>query len=135
MLHLSKRTQNSVIVATILGSILEWYDVFLFIYWTPVISLYFFDTASPFIATLCTLILNAIGFLSRPLGGLIFGHIGDIYGRRTAFFWSILIMCIPSFLIGILPSYKEWGIFAPISLLFLRLMQGLPAGGELPGAM
>ena len=134
-MSISKRTQKSVILATILGSILEWYDIFLFIYWTPVISLYFFDSASPFIAALCTLILNAIGFLSRPLGGLVFGHIGDIYGRRTAFFWSILIMCVPSFLMGIIPSYKEWGIISPILLLILRLFQGLPAGGELPGAM
>jgi MHS family proline/betaine transporter-like MFS transporter len=76
-----------------------------------------------------------VGFLSRPLGGFIFGHIGDRYGRKIAFITSMFAMSAPSIIIGFLPSYAQIGILAPILLGLLRVVQGIPAGGELPGVM
>lgn len=135
MLSLSKSAQRSVIFATIIGGILEWYEIFLYAYWAPVISRHFFYSKSQVIAELNVLAIFAIGFLSRPIGGLIFGHIGDRYGRKAAFLASMFTMTAPSFIIGVLPSYEQIGFLAPLALGLTRLLQGLPAGGELPGAM
>lgn len=113
---------------------MEWYELFLYVYWTPLISKLFFSSDSAYVASLKTLFVFAIGFIARPIGGLFFGHIGDKYGRKVSFVRSITLMILPSIAMGILPSLTL-GAFAPVLLCILRFFQALPAGGELPGAM
>ena len=134
MLKLSQ-TQKNVILATTSGSVLEWYEIFIYIYWAPVLSSYFFNSDEKFTGELNALLIFAVGFLSRPLGGFIFGHIGDHFGRKVAFIISILSMSIPTIVIGLLPAYKDIGILSPLLLGLMRVIQGVPAGGELPGAI
>ena len=131
----SKKVERSVIKKVSIGSILEWYEMFLFIYWSDIISKLFFNTTSEIIGLLHSLGIFAVGFLARPFGGLIFGYLGDRFGRKESFIWSIILITLPTSLIGFIQPYSSWGVAAPISLLILRLMQGIPAGGELPGAM
>jgi MFS family permease len=131
---LAKRDQIFVVIATTLGGVIEWYELFLYVYWAPLISQIFFSTDSYFAASMNTLFVFFVGFLARPIGGLLFGHMGDRYGRKVSFVRSIILITLPSFVMGILPSIKM-GLLAPIILGLLRFFQGLPAGGELPGAM
>lgn len=130
-----KRTESSIITAVTIGSILEWYEVFLYIYWAPIISDSLFDYSSEFINLISTLVVFAVGFLSRPLGGLFFGYIGDKCGRKEALVISIIVSSLPSIVIAFLPSYTVWNYMSQVSLLLLRFLQGVPAGGELPGAI
>jgi MFS transporter, MHS family, proline/betaine transporter len=129
------RTERSVILAATIGSVLEWYEFYLFIYLSPIISLHFFSHTSEVSAWLNTLAVFAIGFLSRPLGALIFGHLGDRLGRKPALFVSIIMITAPTIAISFVPGYAEIGLAAPIILCFLRLLQGLPVGAEITGAM
>jgi MHS family proline/betaine transporter-like MFS transporter len=133
-LSLPKKDQIFVIIATTAGGVIEWYELFLYVYWAPLISKLFFSSDSSFSASINTLFVFFIGFLARPIGGLVFGHVGDRYGRKVSFIRSMILITLPSFAMGLLPSV-EIGIFAPIILGTLRFLQGLPAGGELPGAM
>lgn len=133
-MFLSKKDQAFIVIATTIGGVIEWYELFLYVYWAPILSKLFFSGDSEVVAAIKTLFVFFVGFLARPIGGLIFGHVGDKYGRRISFIKSIFLMTLPSFAMGLVPSYKM-GIFAPIILCILRFMQGLPAGGELPGAM
>lgn len=126
---------RSLILSITLGSILEWYELILYIYWAPIISQLFFDSQSGLDGLIDALLVFAIGFLARPLGGLIFGYIGDKVSRRRAFIFSIVIMSVPTFLIGFVPLYSEIGYWSGIMLAILRIFQNLPAGGELPGAI
>src|SRR3990167_456922 len=128
------KIQKFVILAVSFGNILEWYEIYLYVFWAPVISQLFFDHTSYSVNLLSTVSLFAIGFLVRPLGGLFFGRLGDRIGRKKAFVLSILAMIIPTFLIGILPTYHQIGFAAPFLLAILRILQTFPAGGELPGA-
>jgi MFS transporter, MHS family, proline/betaine transporter len=129
------RTERSVILAVTIGSVLEWYEFYLFIYLSPIISLHFFSHTSEVSAWLKTLAVFAIGFLSRPLGALIFGHLGDRLGRKPALFTSIIMITAPTIAISLIPGYAQIGLAAPIILCFLRLLQGLPVGAEITGAM
>jgi MHS family proline/betaine transporter-like MFS transporter len=133
-LAFTKKQQAFVILATISGGAIEWYELFLYIYWAPILSKLFFSADSDSVSLIKTLFIFFMGFLARPIGGLIFGHVGDKYGRRVSFIQSIILMCIPSFAMGLVPSI-QMGIIAPILLCILRFLQGLPAGGELAGAM
>jgi MFS family permease len=133
-LSLSKKDQIFIVIATTIGGIIEWYELFLYVYWAPQISQIFFSSDSYFAASFNTLFVFFVGFLARPIGGLLFGHMGDRYGRKFSFVRSIILIALPSFVMGMLPSIKM-GLFAPIILGILRFFQGLPAGGELPGAM
>ncbi len=118
-----------------IGGILEWYEVFLYIYWAPIISKLFFSPASELSALIYTLFIFGLGFLARPLGGLFFGHLGDLYGRKISLIASVVMISFPTFIIGILPGYAEIGYWAPVILVITRFLQGFPTGGELPGAM
>ena len=132
----TKKDQWSVILSVVIGGILEWYEIFLYVYWAPVIGdLFFSPSYSNFLKTADAFLIFAFGFLSRPLGGFIFGRIGDRFGRRKAFIASIVAISIPSFAIGILPTYASWGVASALLLGIMRFLQGIPAGGELPGAM
>jgi MHS family proline/betaine transporter-like MFS transporter len=134
LLTYSEKREHSVILAVTIGSILEWYEIYLYIFWSPILSSLFFSYSSETLNLIGAFLVFAIGFLTRPLGGIIFGRIGDLFGRKKSLILSIIIMAIPSFAMGLLPTYEKIGVFAPIILGLLRLLQALPSGGELPGA-
>jgi MHS family proline/betaine transporter-like MFS transporter len=115
--------------------VLEFYDLIIYIFLSPIIEKVFFSDSSAQVATLKTLAIFSIGYLLRPLGGILFSHFGDRYGRKTVFLLTILFMALPSFAIGLLPTPAEIGIAAPILLLLFRMMQGLALGGEIPAAI
>lgn len=131
--HFSKRYARWAIFAVTLGNLLEWYEIFLYVYWAPIISNLFFD-GDPISNLSYTLLLFAVGFLARPIGGIVFGRIGDRIGRRKSLILSVLMMIIPTFVIGFLPTYEKIGVLAPFLLGFMRFLQAFPAGGEIPGA-
>lgn len=125
-----------VILASLIGTSLEWYDFFLYTTAaTLVFGKLFFPTFDPLNATLLALTTNAVAFVARPLGGIIFGHFGDRNGRKTVLVVTLLLMGISTFLIGVLPGYDSVGVLAPIMLAVLRFAQGLGLGGEWGGAV
>lgn len=122
------------IFASIAGHILEYYDVTLYGYFAAYLAPKFFPSDNEELSYLVSLVAFAAGFWLRPVGGLIFGHIGDRFGRKIALSWTILLVTIPTIVLGVLPYYETIGIAAPIILLTCRLLQGLCAGGEYSGA-
>lgn len=129
------REQKRVLMLSSLGGVLEFYDFIIYIFLAPIIEKVFFADNSTYIATLKTLAIFAIGYLLRPLGGIVFSHFGDRYGRKVVFLLTVLFMAIPSFAIGLLPTTAQIGIAAPILLLIFRMMQGIALGGEIPAAI
>lgn len=124
-----------VITASSLGTILEWYDFSLFAFLAPVLAKLFFPQNNALAALMLTYASFAIGYFVRPLGAMLFGHFGDKLGRKKTLIWSIVLMSLPTFFMGLLPTYKTVGIAAPILLVILRLCQGLSAGGETTGSI
>jgi MHS family proline/betaine transporter-like MFS transporter len=120
--------------ASFRGNFVEWFDYAAYGYLATVIALTFFPQTDKATALLATFAVFALSFIVRPLGGLVWGHFGDRYGRRSALSWSILIMSISTFCIGILPTYNHIGLWAPALLLLIRLFQGFSASGEYAGA-
>ncbi|MEH7525641.1 MFS transporter, partial [Bacillus sp. JJ1503] len=121
--------------ASFIGSLLEWYDFFL--YGTAaalVFNKLFFPNIDPVIGVVASFGTFAVGFVSRPIGGIIFGHFGDKIGRKKVLITTLMIMGVGTFLIGALPTYDSIGIWAPIILITLRFAQGLGLGGEYAGA-
>lgn len=126
--------KNHIIFASFFGNALEFYDFTLYGAFAITIGETFFPSSSPTAALLKSLITFAVGFLMRPFGAAVFGYIGDRFGRKRALTLSILLMGLPTFIIGVLPSYESIGWLAPASILLCRLLQGLCAGGEYNGA-
>ncbi len=122
------------ILPAILGNTNEWYDFALYGYFSPIFAQLFFPTGNPVTSLLLTFAVFATGFVIRPLGAMLFGHIGDRFGRRRALLTTTALMALPTTLIGLLPSYATIGIAAPLLLVILRLLQGLAVSGELSGA-
>jgi MHS family shikimate/dehydroshikimate transporter-like MFS transporter len=125
-----------IVWASVIGTMIEWYDFL--IYGTAaalVFNKLFFPSFDPFVGTLAAFATYAIGFVARPLGGAIFGHFGDRVGRKSMLMLTMLIMGLGTFLIGCLPTYSQIGIWAPIALITLRLLQGIGIGGEWGGAV
>lgn len=122
------------ITASSLGTVLEWYDFSLFAFLSPVLAKLFFPSHNSLIGLMETYAVFAVGFLMRPLGAILFGHYGDRFGRKNTFVFSIVLMSVATFFIGVLPTYDAISIYAPILLILLRLIQGLSAGGETTGA-
>jgi MFS family permease len=117
-----------------LGGALEFYDFIIFVFFTAVIGTLFFPASLPdWTRQIQTFGIFAAGYLARPLGGIVMAHFGDTRGRKRMFTLSILLMAIPTFLIGFLPTYRSIGIAAPLLLLAMRVMQGIAIGGEAPG--
>lgn len=135
MLTYLRRRFRFVVFATTFGSMVEWYDAFLFIYWSPSIFWYFFNTENVVAGTVLSIAFGAIGFLSRPIGGVLFGLLGDSKGRRTSFISTIALAVVPNVCMVFIPSFAQIGIWSPIFLLVLRLIQGISAGGEIPGTI
>lgn len=129
-----QQSRLMLILTSISGNTLEWYDFALYGYFASVIAKLFFPSDNSYISMMLTFAVFASGFIARPLGGLIFGHIGDKYGRRPALICSIALITIPTTLMGLLPSYHTIGVYAPILLVVLRLLQGLAVSGELTGS-
>ncbi|MEO8532401.1 MAG: MFS transporter [Flavobacterium sp.] len=123
-----------VISASSMGTMIEWYDFYIFGSLAVVISTKFFPTDNPTAAFLSTLATFAAGFVVRPFGALFFGRLGDIIGRKYTFMATLLLMGGSTFLIGCIPSYETIGFLAPLLVLILRLLQGLALGGEYGGA-
>ncbi len=123
-----------VIAASTAGTMIEWYDFFIFGSLATIISTQFYPSGSPTASFLKTLATFAVGFAVRPLGALFFGRVGDLVGRKFAFLATLLIMGGSTAAIGFLPGYDRIGIAAPIILVILRLLQGLALGGEYGGA-
>lgn len=119
-----------VVLAGLIGNVMEWYDFAVYGYFAAVIAPQFFPSSSPVVSLIAAFGAFAAGFLVRPLGGLVFGRIGDLFGRRRALMVSIMAMAVPTVLIGCLPNYDAIGVFAPILLILLRIVQGLSVGGE-----
>ncbi|MEK2688344.1 MFS transporter [Bdellovibrio sp. GT3] len=123
-----------VIGASSAGTLIEWYDFYIFGSLATIISSHFFPHGNETVALLSTLATFATGFIVRPFGALVFGRIGDVVGRKYAFMVTLLIMGLSTTLIGLLPTYDQVGMLAPILLLLMRLLQGLALGGEYGGA-
>jgi metabolite-proton symporter len=122
--------------ASLIGTTIEWYDFFL--YGTAaalVLNQLFFPTFDAFAGTLAALMTYAVGFVARPIGGIIIGHYGDRIGRKSMLVLTLLIMGLATFLIGLLPTYAQIGALAPVLLVVLRLAQGFGVGGEWGGAI
>jgi MHS family proline/betaine transporter-like MFS transporter len=122
-------------MAGAIGNALEWYDFSLFGFFAPVISSQFFPSNDPRAALLNTFGVFAAGFLMRPIGGVLFGHLGDRMGRKWTLGLSVLLMAVPTALVGLLPTYHQIGLTAALLLLLSRLLQGLSVGGEYVGSM
>lgn len=132
---LPQRQTIRTIVAGTIGNSLEWYDFGLFAYFAGVIGDQFFPSESRFASLLGAFGIFAIGFLMRPVGGMLFGHIGDRLGRKRALEVSVLMMAIPTTCLGLLPNYHAIGIWAPLLLTLIRILQGLSVGGEFIGSI
>src|SRR6202011_848894 len=124
----------SVILAASVGTMIEWYDFYIFGSLAVVLSQKFYPPGNPTFAFIAYLSTFAVGFMVRPFGALFFGRIGDLVGRKYAFLVTLSVMGFGTFLIGLLPSYATAGWFAPIALLAIRVLQGLALGGEYGGA-
>jgi len=126
--------EKLVIFASSLGTVFEWYDFYIYGTLGVFLAKYFFSNVPANVGFIFTLLAFAAGFAVRPLGALIFGRIGDIVGRKYTFLVTMTLMGLGTFFIGVLPSYAQWGIMAPVVLIALRLVQGLALGGEYGGA-
>ncbi|MBX9805687.1 MAG: MFS transporter [Alphaproteobacteria bacterium] len=129
-----KMSFSQIVGSASAGNILEYYDFILFVYLAPHIGPLFFPPGDKLTSIIASLGIFAIGYFMRPLGAILFGYIGDAYGRKQALTISIILMAIPTVLIGCLPTYESIGIFSPILLTVCRLLQGLCVGGEMNGA-
>ena len=125
---------RKVLTASFIGNFVEWFDYASYGYFATVIAVVFFPEIAPSAALLATFAVFAISFIIRPIGGIVWGSIGDRIGRKTALSWSILIMSGATTLIAFLPGYAQIGFAAPILLLVLRMVQGFSASGEYAGA-
>src|SRR5262249_43021132 len=127
----SQTSITQVAVASFVGTAIEWYDFFL--YGTAAALIFnklFFPTFDPLSGTLAAFGTYAVGFVARPLGGVVFGHYGDRVGRKAMLSLTLLLMGVATFCIGLLPTYATIGPWAPVLLVILRMLQGFGVGGE-----
>src|SRR5579885_2738121 len=123
-----------IIIGGTIGNLTEWYNFLLYGYLASVISQLFFPLQNTLISLTLVFTVFALSFLVRPLGGILFGWIGDTYGRQRALIISLVLIAVPTFLIGCLPTYQDIGLASPILLCLFRILQGLSAGGEHTGS-
>ena len=129
------RSDYKTLSLSALGGALEFYDFIIFVFFAAVVGKLFFPADMPeWLRQLQTFGIFAAGYLARPLGGIVMAHFGDLLGRKKMFTQSIFMMAVPTLLMGLLPTYAQIGIWAPIALLLLRVIQGAAIGGEVPGA-
>jgi len=130
-----RAAERRIVIAGLAGNVMEWYDFGTYGFFAAIIGEQFFPSHDPTVSLLASFAVFAVGFIGRPLGALIFGHIGDRSGRRRALMASVMMMAVPTMLIGLLPTHSQIGIAAPILLVVLRLLQGLAVGGEFTTSM
>ncbi|MDY0393734.1 MFS transporter [Virgibacillus halophilus] len=131
-----KKQQRIAGISSVLGSTIEWYDFFLYGTMAALVFPHlFFTNNDPYTATLLTFTTYAIGYIARPLGGILFGHLGDRIGRKVSLVATLVIMGTMTVLIGLLPGYGQIGLAAPIILTVIRFVQGIAIGGEWPGSV
>jgi len=136
MAQVKRSSLTRVIASSLIGTTIEWYDFFLYGSAAALVfNKLFFPSFDPLVGTLLAFATYAIGFVARPLGGIVFGHFGDRIGRKRLLMWSLVIMGLATVLIGLLPGYDRIGIWAPIGLVVLRVLQGFAVGGEWGGAV
>jgi MFS transporter, MHS family, proline/betaine transporter len=123
-------TVRRVITAGVIGNVLEWYDFAVYGFFAPILAQQFFPSGDRAVSLLAAFGAFAVGFLMRPVGAVIFGYIGDRYGRTKALIFSITLMALPTFAMGLLPTYQTIGIAASILIVLLRMAQGIAVGGE-----
>lgn len=123
-------SRTRLLLAGIAGNVLEWFDFAIYGFFAVTIGKLFFPAADPVAQVIAAFGVFAVGFLMRPVGGVLLGYVGDKHGRHTAMLISVAAMAIPTFLVGVLPTYATLGLAAPIILLLLRMIQGLSVGGE-----
>jgi MHS family proline/betaine transporter-like MFS transporter len=123
------------VITSMMGNLFEWYDFALFGYFAPIIGKLFFPSDDPMTELISAFGVYAAGFLVRPLGGMFFGDIGDRLGRKKALIMTILLMAIPTTIIGILPTYSDIGVTASILLVLMRMLQGFSMGGNYGGSI
>ncbi len=131
-----KTPLRRVVMASLIGTTVEWYDFFLYGSAAALVfNKLFFPSFDPFVGTLLAFATYAVGFVARPLGGVVFGHYGDRIGRKRLLMLSLVLMGVATVLIGLLPTYAQIGVWAPVALIALRLVQGFAVGGEWGGAV
>src|SRR6266849_1412176 len=118
------------VIAGVIGNTLEWYDFAVYGYFVSTISRLFFPSSDPLASTLATYAVFGVGFVMRPVGSILFGIYGDRHGRRKALSAVIFLMGFSTLGLGLLPTYAQVGVLAPLLLVIIRLLQGLSAGGE-----
>src|SRR2546428_10386323 len=117
---------RKVVISALVGASLEWYDFFLYgVVAGIVFNQLYFPASDPTVSTMLAYATFAVGFVTRPLGGVIFGHFGDKLGRKSMLVLTLMIMGVATFLIGLIPTYAQIGIGAPLLLLLMRVMQGI----------
>ena len=131
-----EHSRKLVTLASLIGTTVEWYDFFIYGTITGLVfNKQFFPSDDVFVSTMLAYTVYAVGFVTRPVGGILFGHFGDRIGRKPLLVITLLIMGISTFLVGLVPTYASIGVAAPLLLLFLRLLQGIGLGGEWGGAV
>ena len=128
------RRHGLVIAGSSVGTIFEWYDFFLYGALAGVITKHFFSSVPETTGYILALLAFAAGFAVRPLGAVVFGRLGDLWGRKNTFLVTMGLMGVSTFVVGLLPSFDQIGVLAPIALVAMRLIQGLALGGEYGGA-
>ncbi len=129
------RSDYKTLSLSALGGALEFYDFIIFVFFAAVVGKLFFPVDMPdWLRMMQTFGIFAAGYLARPLGGIIMAHFGDLLGRKKMFTLSIFMMAVPTLIMGLLPTYAQIGMWAPILLLLMRVIQGAAIGGEFPGA-
>ena len=131
-----KKMMSRVVFASIVGATIEWYDFFLYGVMAGIVfNKLYFPNGDPLVSTMLAYVTFAVGFFARPIGGVIFGHFGDKLGRKSMLVMTIMIMGVSTVLVGLIPTYAQIGIWAPITLLVMRVVQGIGLGGEWGGAV
>ena len=136
MAEVQRSSLTRVILSSLIGTTIEWYDFFLYGSAAALVfNKLFFPSFDPLVGTLLAFATYAVGFVARPLGGIVFGHFGDRIGRKKLLMWSLVSMGLATVLIGLLPGYASIGVWAPIGLIVLRVVQGFAVGGQWGGAV
>lgn len=129
------KEQKHVIKVVTFSNLLEWFDIYSYAYMSTLLAEIFYNPSSPGSNLINIFLIFGSAFLMRPFGAILFGRIGDRIGRKKAFFWSVFVIMFPTFAMGWLPTYSQVGNYAPWFLVALRLLQAIPAAGEVPGTI